>query len=215
MQASDVFVDVGSGPGRAAALVHLMTGARVIGLEIQPALVAAARDMTARLRLPDVAFVEGDAPQLTAALSAGSVFLLYCPFSGERLAAAARDARDARPHAHDPRLLRRPPAAALRLAHAAAAAGVRPDDLSQQPDLASGRFVSLRGRDVQDLSGELHGMASGVQDALRRHGGAPFTSHDTANASRAMASSQKICLRCNALTAAHTTQTSMTTPHVR
>ena len=87
VQASDVLVDVGSGPGRAAALVHLMTGARVIGLEIQPALVAAARDLTARLHLPDVAFVEGDAPQLTAALSAGSVFFLYCPFSGERLAA--------------------------------------------------------------------------------------------------------------------------------
>jgi ubiquinone/menaquinone biosynthesis C-methylase UbiE len=87
VQASDVFVDVGSGLGRAAALVHLMTGARAIGLEIQPALVAAARDMTARLRLPDVAFVAGDAVQLTAALSAGSVFLLYCPFSGARLEA--------------------------------------------------------------------------------------------------------------------------------
>ena len=45
MQASDVFVDVGSGLGRAAALVHLMTGARAIGLEVQPALVAAARDI--------------------------------------------------------------------------------------------------------------------------------------------------------------------------
>jgi len=87
VQASDVFVDVGAGPGRAAALVHLMTGARVIGLEIQPALVAAARDLTARLRLPDVAFVDGDAPQLTTALSVGSVFFLYCPFSGDRLAA--------------------------------------------------------------------------------------------------------------------------------
>jgi SAM-dependent methyltransferase len=87
VQASDVFVDVGSGVGRAAALVHLMTGARVIGLEIQPALVAAARGMTERLRLSDVAFVEGDAPRLTDALSAGSVFLLYCPFSGDRLAA--------------------------------------------------------------------------------------------------------------------------------
>jgi SAM-dependent methyltransferase len=86
VQASDVFVDVGSGLGRAAALVHLMTGARAIGLEIQPALVAAARDLTARLRLPDVTFVEGDAVQSTA-LSQGSVFLLYCPFGGERLEA--------------------------------------------------------------------------------------------------------------------------------
>ena len=30
---SDVFVDVGSGLGRAAALVHLLTGAPVVGLE--------------------------------------------------------------------------------------------------------------------------------------------------------------------------------------
>src|SRR5262245_43797450 len=36
--ASDVFVDVGMGNARAAVLVHLLTGASVIGLEIQPAL---------------------------------------------------------------------------------------------------------------------------------------------------------------------------------
>jgi SAM-dependent methyltransferase len=82
---SDVFVDVGSGLGRAAALVHLLTGARAVGLEIQPPLVAAARALAARLRLPDLSFVEGDAPELTSALSGGSVFLLYCPFSGDRL----------------------------------------------------------------------------------------------------------------------------------
>ena len=34
--AADVFVDVGSGLGRAAALVHLLTGARAVGLEVQP-----------------------------------------------------------------------------------------------------------------------------------------------------------------------------------
>jgi SAM-dependent methyltransferase len=86
VRASDVFVDVGSGAGRAAALVHLLTGASVIGLEIQPELITAARELTARLSLPRVSFVEGDAPVLTAALAAGSVFFLYCPFSGERLA---------------------------------------------------------------------------------------------------------------------------------
>src|SRR5690348_7895460 len=32
VRASDVFVDVGSGVGRAAALVHLLTGAAAIGL---------------------------------------------------------------------------------------------------------------------------------------------------------------------------------------
>jgi SAM-dependent methyltransferase len=83
--ADDVFVDVGSGVGRAAALVHLLTGAPSVGLEIQPPLVAAARALAARLRLPAVSFLEGDAPELAPTLAAGSVFLLYCPFSGDRL----------------------------------------------------------------------------------------------------------------------------------
>src|SRR5262249_41954453 len=85
VNAADVFVDVGSGLGRAAALVHLLTGARAIGLEIQPSFVAAARALAARLRLPDLSFVEGDAPELGPALAGGSVFFLYCPFSGARL----------------------------------------------------------------------------------------------------------------------------------
>jgi SAM-dependent methyltransferase len=82
---TDVFVDVGSGVGRAAAVVHLLTGARAVGLEVQPQLVVAARGLAARLRLPELSFVEGDAPELPAAFSHGSVFLLYCPFSGDRL----------------------------------------------------------------------------------------------------------------------------------
>jgi SAM-dependent methyltransferase len=85
VSAADVFVDVGSGVGRAAALVHLLTGAPAVGIEIQPALVAAARALAARLRLAEVTFVEGDAVDLAAALTAGTVFLLYCPFSGDRL----------------------------------------------------------------------------------------------------------------------------------
>jgi SAM-dependent methyltransferase len=85
VRATDVFVDVGSGVGRAAALVHLLTGARVVGLEIQPQFVAAARTLATRLRLPDISFVEGDAPDLASALAGGSVFFLYCPFSGDRL----------------------------------------------------------------------------------------------------------------------------------
>jgi SAM-dependent methyltransferase len=85
MGASEVFVDVGSGVGRAAALVHLLTGASAVGVEVQPALVSAARALAARLRLSRLAFVEGDAAELAPALAAGSVFLLYCPFSGDRL----------------------------------------------------------------------------------------------------------------------------------
>ncbi len=82
---SDVFVDVGAGVGRAAALVDLLTGARTIGLEIQPALVLAARDLTARLPELRVCVVEVDAARASEVLAQGSVFFLYCPFSGERL----------------------------------------------------------------------------------------------------------------------------------
>ena len=85
IETSDVFVDVGSGLGRAAALVHLLTGAAAIGLEVQPALVVAARALTTRLNLSRLTFVEGDAAAGAGAIALGSVFFLYCPFSGERL----------------------------------------------------------------------------------------------------------------------------------
>jgi SAM-dependent methyltransferase len=97
---ADVFVDVGSGLGRAATLVHLLTGARAIGVEVQPALVAASRALVETLRLPRVSFLEGDAAELIPTLTAGSVFFLYCPFSGDRLVKLLADlepvARDRR-----------------------------------------------------------------------------------------------------------------------
>lgn len=83
--ARDVFVDVGSGIGRATTLVHLLTGASAIGLEIQPELVRTARNLAARLELPRVSTIEGDAVRLTRDMTTGSVFFLYCPFSGDRL----------------------------------------------------------------------------------------------------------------------------------
>jgi SAM-dependent methyltransferase len=82
----DVFVDIGSGLGRAAALVHLVTGAAAIGVELQPALVRAARALATRLNRPRLSFVEGDAASRAGDWVTGSVFFLYCPFSGERLA---------------------------------------------------------------------------------------------------------------------------------
>jgi SAM-dependent methyltransferase len=82
---SDVFVDIGSGLGRATACVHLLTGAEAIGIEIQSALVRAARDLAASLMLSRVAYVEGDAGTHLGVIPAGSVFFLYCPFSGDRL----------------------------------------------------------------------------------------------------------------------------------
>lgn len=85
VQPSDVFVDVGSGVGRAAALMHGVTGATVIGLEVQPALVQASRGLAARLGMARVTIVEGDAALTTGMIMTGSVFFLYCPFSGDRL----------------------------------------------------------------------------------------------------------------------------------
>lgn len=85
VQAADVFVDLGSGLGRAGTLVHLLTGASAIGIEIQPALALAARELSARLRLSRVPSIEGDAAKLSGLVTIGTVFFLYCPFGGERL----------------------------------------------------------------------------------------------------------------------------------
>ncbi len=91
VQGSDVFVDVGSGLGRAAAVVHSLTGAAAIGLEIQPELLHASREVTTRLNLSRLSLLHGDAAELTGYLLVGSVFFLYCPFSGERLAQVLAD----------------------------------------------------------------------------------------------------------------------------
>jgi hypothetical protein len=91
IRGSDVFVDVGSGLGRAAMLVHLLTGAGAIGLEVQTPLALASRGIAARLRRYRVACVNGDATALTGFITIGSVFLLYCPFGGDRLAKVLAD----------------------------------------------------------------------------------------------------------------------------
>lgn len=85
VQSSDVFVDIGSGLCRSAVLTHLVTGASAIGIEIQSGLVRAARSLTNQLNVSGVSVIEGDAAQLTGTLARGTVFFLYCPFSGARL----------------------------------------------------------------------------------------------------------------------------------
>jgi len=81
----DVFVDVGSGAGRATLLAHLVTGAGCIGLEIQPTLLATAQGRAVWLRLSHLRFLGGDAAETIRAVTIGTVFFLYCPFSGDRL----------------------------------------------------------------------------------------------------------------------------------
>jgi predicted RNA methylase len=91
VQSSDVFVDVGAGVGRAAALAHLVTGAGAIGIEIQPELAHQARELAARLNAARLAVLEGDAAELVRSVTSGSVFFLYCPFSGARLERVMND----------------------------------------------------------------------------------------------------------------------------
>ncbi|MCB9598207.1 MAG: hypothetical protein H6719_36170, partial [Sandaracinaceae bacterium] len=85
VRADDVFVDVGSGLGRALVCAHLATGAEAIGLEVQPTLARAARRVAEELRLSRVATLEGDATELLGSVPTGTVFFLYSPFGGEHL----------------------------------------------------------------------------------------------------------------------------------
>lgn len=87
LRPGDDFVDIGAGLGRAAILVHLLSGARTLGVEIQAALVTRARARCAELGLAGVSFVRGDAAEI--ALD-GSVFLLYAPCNGALLARVVR-----------------------------------------------------------------------------------------------------------------------------
>jgi hypothetical protein len=85
VSSDDIFVDVGSGLGRAMMMVHLLTGAGAIGLEVQGRLAHLARSKAERLGLSHVATVHGDAELLAKHVTTGSVFYFYCPFSGARL----------------------------------------------------------------------------------------------------------------------------------
>lgn len=71
-------VDLGSGVGRALALLHLVTGASVHGVEVQADLVDRARELAAAVHLPTT-FEHADA---RVADLDGDVFVLYAPFTG-------------------------------------------------------------------------------------------------------------------------------------
>jgi hypothetical protein len=79
----DVFVDLGSGLGHVPLLVSLVTGAQSLGIEVQAAYVASARECAQSLNLSRVRFIPQDARE--ADLSSGTVFYLYSPFNGSIL----------------------------------------------------------------------------------------------------------------------------------
>jgi len=72
----DVVYDLGSGDGRLPILAAQLHGARGVGIEIDPKLVAIARANAREAGVSDrVAFIEGDL--LTADISAATVVTLY------------------------------------------------------------------------------------------------------------------------------------------
>jgi SAM-dependent methyltransferase len=79
----DVFYDLGSGLGHVVMLVALLSGARAVGIELEPAYVSYARRCARRLKVQNVEFVQADARE--AVLTDGSVFFLYSPFNGALL----------------------------------------------------------------------------------------------------------------------------------
>jgi len=95
LQADDVFYDLGSGLGRVALLVGLLTAAQAKGIEYEPAYCAYAQELADSLRLSRVAFLNVDARE--ADYADGTVFFLYTPFTGRLLQAVlAKLAEEAR-----------------------------------------------------------------------------------------------------------------------
>lgn len=84
----DVLVDLGSGLGHVPLLAAICTGARAVGVELEPAYVTCARQVATDLALPRVDFLQQDAR--TVDFGTGSVFYLYTPFHG----AVMRDVLD-------------------------------------------------------------------------------------------------------------------------
>ncbi len=84
----DVFYDLGSGVGRVALLVGLLTPAQVRGIEYDPGHCAYARQCAQRLPVPRVRFINADARE--ADLSDGTVFFMYTPFRGDLLQAVLK-----------------------------------------------------------------------------------------------------------------------------
>jgi hypothetical protein len=81
---ADVLVDLGSGLGHVPLLASMLTGVKGLGIEVEAAYVASARECAQSLHLSRVRFIHEDAR--VADLSSGTVFYLYSPFTGSVLA---------------------------------------------------------------------------------------------------------------------------------
>jgi hypothetical protein len=77
---NDVLVDLGSGLGHVPLLAAICSKARCIGIELEGAYVACARQCARTLNLGNVSFIQQDVR--SADFSSGTVFYLYTPFTG-------------------------------------------------------------------------------------------------------------------------------------
>ncbi len=80
---NDVFYDLGSGLGRVALLVGLLTPAHVRGIEYDPGHCAYAQQRARHLTVSRVRFIKAVARD--AVVADGSVFFMYTPFRGDLL----------------------------------------------------------------------------------------------------------------------------------
>jgi predicted RNA methylase len=77
----DTFFDIGSGLGLVVMLVNLLTGARCVGIEYDPAYCGYAQSCAQALNLKDVTFIQADARNVN--LNTGTIFYLFTPFVNE------------------------------------------------------------------------------------------------------------------------------------
>ena len=88
----DTFFDLGSGLGRVPILVSLLTDAYTVGIEYEPTYVEYSRYAAQKLGVSNVEFRNLDAQD--AALSDGTVFFMYTPFTGSILRKVLSSLRD-------------------------------------------------------------------------------------------------------------------------
>lgn len=105
--ADDIFLDIGSGMGRAVLLAATYSFRRVIGVELSTQLVDIARDNVdrsrAKLRCKDIVIVNGDAVHYEIPDDVTVVFM-YNPVRGDIFAAVVKNVLDS--YDRRPRTLR-------------------------------------------------------------------------------------------------------------
>ncbi|MBT3336522.1 MAG: class I SAM-dependent methyltransferase [Anaerolineae bacterium] len=76
----DIFYDLGSGLGKVTTLVHLLSGARCVGVEYQSDFCAYAKEQAHSLNLKGINYLNADARH--ANYQDATVFFLFNPFGG-------------------------------------------------------------------------------------------------------------------------------------